>query len=228
MEENEAGGMRTHDYQDSQSWGLGQDGSQPSDHSANLSTEMYSALTALASNLCGNCQNMCGGEVKVLKYRPGYGYSDQYTGEMEHHESLSSLRESVHDGCPLCKELAQSFEGDFDMRLEALDPVAESWYITCYIDTTRWCFTVAGLRFHFIFYDSSGHRVNPKLGEKDMYVSFFPAECLGLGPEYIGERRVEINFSSQANKRRVCWWIPRCDVYARYWLGSVLVQQVFG
>lgn len=215
MKGNEDGGMGAHD---SQSSGLEDDGSQLSDKATSLSPEMDSALTTLASRLCAICRSLCRGEVKVLKYWEHSG--DYRTGELDYHPSLSSLRESVDAGCPLCNEVAQSLEEDFGIRLQARDAVDDSWYITCYLDTSNWCWEADGLSFHFIFYDSDGHRVNPKLGEKDLHLSFFPAEVFGLGPEYIGEKRIEIGSSiqadDQANDRRICCRSYRCDVFPKY------------
>lgn len=190
MGENEADGMRAHDYQDSAPSGHREDGGHTSHRATNLSPEMYSALTTLSSNLCAICQKLCRDEVKVLKQWRNYG--PLYTAELGHHPSLSSLRESVDASCPFCCEVAQTFEEDFNMKLQDRDTVADSWHIKCYMDINRWCFTVEGLRLHFIFYDSNGNRVNPKLGVKDMYLSFYPAESLGLGPEYLGERMIEM------------------------------------
>lgn len=151
------------------------------DDEDSLSPEMDLALKELASRLCAICQSLCRGEVKVLEYWKSNGR--QHTGELEHHHSLSSLRESVDAGCPLCKEVAQTFKEHLDMKPEVRDAVTDSWYITCWLDKSEWGFDVDGLCFNFTFYDSHGQSVNPKLGAR---IPFFPAEKFGLGPEYSG------------------------------------------
>jgi rubrerythrin len=208
MEENEDAVLVAHDNQDraidenndaefhdddeededSQSSELGADNSQPSDEAKSLSPEMYSALTGLASRLCAICQNLCRGEAKLVAYFSS-GYF-QKTGKLEYHSSLSSLRESVDAGCPLCKEVSRSFEECLDMEPGVRDTITDSWYSTCDQQPTAWCRSIdeqTGLRFNFRFYNSSGQGADHKL-VNNIYMYFFPAEELGLGPEYSGQQ----------------------------------------
>lgn len=197
-------------------------------HEGSLSPDMDSTLTKLASRLCAICNSLCRGEVKLEFCDEN---ADEWTGEREHHPSLSSLRDSLDAGCPLCKELAQSFEERLDVKPEIRDAVADSWYITCSLKKEYWdsCWEsrFAGLSFRFTFYNSNGQSVNAKLGGI-IQMSFFPAGKLGLGPEYLGEKTTEINLFTQADKCRGCYWSHQCQVHTKHWPSSALVPHVSG
>lgn len=194
-----------------------------------LSPKMDLALTELASRLCAICQSFCRGEMKLEKAEEHGG---QQTEKLKHHPSLSSLRESVDAGCPLCKNLAQSFEERLGDNPELRDTVADSWFITCYLDIMDWSsmssdYNVVGLCFHFTFYDRIGHPVEWKMCGR-IHMTFYPAERVGLGPEYSSEKNIEINLFTQANNYRICRRSQQCDVYTKHWPSPVLVRHVFG
>ncbi|KAH8785993.1 hypothetical protein F5883DRAFT_94844 [Diaporthe sp. PMI_573] len=162
-------------------WGLEQITVKFLVKAAPLSPGIQSALTKLASSLCAICERLCQDNVKIVKELNYSGF--QGTGELEHHASLSSLRESVNGGCPVCKELEKSFEERFNMKSD------DSWYITCRLKTEMYFYatTGTGLCFQFTFHHSHGHPANPNDGpnlDRDISMSFFPAKALRLGPEY--------------------------------------------
>lgn len=188
MDEHEDARLGAHENEDrAMNKNDGDESDNEDDAKNSLSPEMNIALTDLASRLCAVCQNLCRGRVKVLR-------------EVEHHPSLSSLRESVDAGCPLCKDIAQLFEKRLDMKPEVRDTVDDSWYITCCQHATCWWYADEGLRFVFTFYDSDRQPVNDRLEEGGwLSMSFFPAENLGLGREYLGERTTDIHLFTEAN-----------------------------
>lgn len=157
------------------------------DDESSLSPEMHFVLTELASRLCVICQNLCRGEVEILR-------------EVEHQPSLSSLRESVDAGCPLCKQIAAFLERLLEAKPEVRDIVDDSWYTTCWQCRAGWRDNNDGLYFEFAFYDSDRQPVNERLEEGGLLsMSFFPAEYLGLGREYLGERTTDIHLFTEAN-----------------------------
>lgn len=229
MDENEDARLGVHKHEDRAMNENDDDKFNHVDDEESLSPAMDFALTKLASRLCAICQNLCQGEVKVLEYWENTG--SQLTGEREHHLSLSSLRESVNAGCPLCKELAQYLEERFDEEPQVRDSVADSWYITCLLERKGWWWSSGkdGLcfRFYFYQYDRSNPCSYPGL-HWIIYPSFYPAEKLGLGPEYSGERNTGINSFAQANQCRICRWSRQRGVFTKYWPSPALVQHVLG
>lgn len=185
MNEHEDACLRVHEKEDRAMNENDGDELDNDDDENPLSPEMSLALIELASRLCAVCQNLCRGEEKVLR-------------EVEHHPSLSSLRDSVDAGCPLCKEIAQYFEERLDRKPEVRDTVDDSWYITCWQCAAGWRYADEGLSFEFTFYDSNRQPVNRRLGANTSMM-FFPAEELGLGPEYLGKRTTDIHLFTEAN-----------------------------
>lgn len=185
MEEHEDARLGVHENEDRVMNENDGDEFDNDDDENSLSPEMHFALTELASRLCVICQNLCRGEVETIR-------------EVEHQPSLSSLRESVDAGCPLCRQIAEFFERRLEANPEVRDTVDDSWYITCWQRTAGWRDVEEGLCFGFNFYDSDRQPVNQKL-EGWWTMSFFPAENLSLGREYLGERTTDIHLFTEAN-----------------------------
>lgn len=214
------------DDKDSRSSSLGTDGSRLSDEWRELSPEMHSALTRLASRLCGACQRLCQGETMVKIYEDASRWEQM--GELDYHPSLSSLSESVHAGCPLCNEISDSFKERLDTYYDVRESVTDSWHISCSLRGTfelpPWS---KGLCFRFSLYDSNGQSVNHQIGGA-IYKWFYPAERLGLGPEYQGERNIKVKkLLARINEFGVCPRGHGNDPRPEPCTRAILVGQVF-
>lgn len=180
---------------DEESLSSGTDEPRLFDKRPDLSPQIDSALTRLASSLCDACQNLCRGEIKVGNLEETEW---EQVGEMPYHPSLSSLSESVHAGCLLCKEVSECLEERLNTHFDVRDRATDSWHITC---SLRGGFGLPllgrsfseRLCFWFFFYDSNGQCVNEQIGGT-IVKTFYAAEESVLGPEYLGERDTETSF----------------------------------
>lgn len=152
------------------------------DDSAGLSgDDMFHSLSQMASSLCLACRNLAQGIFRVDE-----------TCDFEHvthHLCLSSLQQSVEDGCRMCMAVAQSLE-DFCKKSDPPIIHKESWSIKGLLDYNKY-YKQPGGNLHLSFWLCQCEHNHPYgsicEGSKTLRsFDFYPARTLRLGPEFLG------------------------------------------
>lgn len=152
------------------------------DNSAGLlGDDMFHALTQMASSLCLACRNLAQGIFRVDE-----------TCDFEHlthHLCLSSLQQSVEDGCRMCMAVAESLD-DFCKKSDPPIIQKESWSIKGLLDYNKY-YKQPGGNFHLSFWLCQCEHDHPYgsicEGSKTLRsFDFYPARTLRLGPEFLG------------------------------------------
>lgn len=157
------------------------------DSTEELDVDMSHALSQMASSLCLVCRHLARGIFRHVQ--------NEY---VTHHPCLSSLQQSVDDGCRLCMAVAQSLE-DFCKKPEAPVTQNEFWTIRSSWKPLPSHYTRARqpgahvrssavrLRFRFCRCERD-HRSDAMCKDFDYLQAFdfYPARKLGPGPEFLG------------------------------------------
>lgn len=140
---------------------------------AQLDDDMISSLRQISWSLCPICR----------QFPPrGRIYLDD-EGDFKstsYHPSLSSLRESVDTGCPLCSDLMKALEA-FCRPSDPQETLKEFWSIRCRIVPLEGFFS-------FRFEVCQSEHAHPIAGNCEdarnlLRMNFYPAGKLSLGPE---------------------------------------------
>lgn len=145
-------------------------------------------LRQVVKSLCSICRTFIRGTF-VLKKRQGWGIS---TGLRSYHESMSSLRDSVHAGCYLCKDINRCTSKFFTkLKMDNTD----RYTIKCDIVVHDLSRAKGEIVLQFFLFDNEGNIVNTEFdygeGSRSKIDAFLWAQFLladdldyALGPEY--------------------------------------------
>lgn len=163
----------------------GAGGDEDSDVEVSLDDELLCSLNEMASNLCSTCRGFPRGHIENI---------GDYSDCRVYHPSLSSLQESVDAGCRICKDLSQSVN-TFFKKFESPATLTQPWSIHCTLwKNIDWNNHVDSPRhaFNLTFDICEGGRNDAVRSTQEIiegtlaHMAFFPADCLGLGPEFLG------------------------------------------
>lgn len=151
------------------------------DSAGSLGDDMFHALGQMALSLCLACRNLSQGIFRVDE-TCDFEY-------LTHHLCLSSLQQSVEDGCRMCMAVAQSLE-DFCKKPDPPIIQKESWSIKGLLNYNKY-HQNPDSNLHLSFWLCQCEHNHPYgsicEGSKTLRTfDFYPARTLRLGPEFLG------------------------------------------
>ncbi|KAK2776669.1 hypothetical protein CKAH01_12319 [Colletotrichum kahawae] len=153
-------------------------GTATADEDDELSEDWLLALGQWASRICYVCQSFLNG----TSYSAG-SYWERKTSV--YHASLVSLKQSVHAGCPLCRQLSISLDKLF--KESELGAAGDAWHVERKVDTASDVIGGSyGMRLLFYLFDDEGHLHRNASEDRFEEMEFYEAEGLCLGPEFLG------------------------------------------
>lgn len=151
------------------------------DKDYDIPEDQFIALRERASRICYVCRSFLNGtSYSASEYR------ERKTSV--YHASLASLRQSVHAGCPLCRQLSISLDKLF--KESELGAAGDAWHVECKVDTASDVIGGSyGMRLLFYLFDDEGHLHRNASEDSFEDMEFYEAEGLCLGPEFLGKAR---------------------------------------
>lgn len=148
-----------------------------------LADDIWCSLNKMASGLCSTCHEFPRGQFESTGDKSDYHI---------YYPSMSSLHKSVNAGCCICKDLSQRLE--VCKRFWPATTLTEQWSIRCELSSHDFWRRNVGLCYYAFcleFYVGEGEYKSAlrKFFDETPFESmqFFPADCLGLGPEFLGK-----------------------------------------
>jgi hypothetical protein len=146
--------------------------------------DLLCSLNEMASSLCSTCREFNRGQIEI-----NGGDTGSYR---VYHSSLESLHDSIDAGCCICKCLSQSLDR-FCKQYGPPSTPTELWSIRCHISWhPLWRMSVNSshnpFQLRYFLWVSDCYYPATKFPQPKPFVTldFFPADCLGLGPEFLG------------------------------------------
>lgn len=151
--------------------------------------DLSETLSKMVLRLCSICGNFSKGQFKI--HAEYYGQETlRGTGVKLYHPSLSSLKQSVDRGCPLCQDLNRALGELFRSDPQLQRTMDQSWTIWCKPEASEWDWwgDIRGLRMTFYLCGQDSQRLKDSSHAYPVALDFFPPEVLGIGPEFRGEK----------------------------------------
>lgn len=150
--------------------------------------DLWRELKRLASTLCSRCRELAHRQI---------GITNDHSEYRVYHPSMSSLQESTYAGCCLCDWLDQSFHNFYGWN-EPSSVSTELWSIRyrvlsdpfwrTHVDYSHGAFC---LQFYLWKGDCNDAVRKSHDAMPFVTMTFFPAESLGFGPEFLSMSRAQ-------------------------------------